>query len=618
MTELGVSILSVLASLFYLQTGAYVLWKNPSMALNRWFFVFTCTLAIWSSGLIIHIPREDQFGGFPLFWLSITGAIFLPPVMFKFFSVLTGIPRFRKVGAWWFRIKLLISIGFFLMAIFGEGLIGQRLERGYIEFGTPFFFFGLAYLIFIIASLVVVFQILIRWRIGLRHPSEKTRANIILIALVVSVFLGLLIDLILPQLGLMPNLNIAHFFGIIWVATMAYGILRLRFFSLTLELSSEKILEHSRQIAFFCSTGCKVLKTNEFTANLLQMPKADIIGKPVSAFFSNSKTIEDMLHKAMQDGKLQKIDSNLITIDGNLVEVSVSATIVLDKFEDSLGVIVFGKDNSETVQLRSEIQMRKNAEQQLGIIGVDLENRIIERTEKLSGLHRELQINMTERLNAEEKIKADILEKELLINEIYDRVKRNMELFIFLLDHGGNSSEEPRVANNPLLNALAQRIKTILLVHQNLYLSTTYSQVDFTSFLNSLITEIYKLNPDSSKITLDIQVNDLLIDYKYAIPLGLIINELLNNAFLHAFDFNKRYLGKNSKPLVSLHLAHEDNHYYLVVKDNGKGMQDDIQIPDLTTNGLPLVSILARHQLNGEIRLQSKEGTSVFVTFPED
>jgi len=617
MTELVVTILSVLASLFYLQTGAYVLWKNPSMALNRWFFVFTFTLAIWSSGLIIHDFREEQFGGFPLFWLSITGAIFLPSVMFKFFSVLTGIPRIRRVGAWWFRTKLAISIGFFLVAIFVEGLIGQRLIRGYIEFGTPFFYFGFAYLVFLLASIIVVFQILFRWRISLRHPSEKTRANLIIIAIVVSVFLGLLIDLILPQLGVIPNLNIAHFFGTIWVATMAYGILRLRFFSLTPELSSEKILEHSRQIAFFCSTECKVVKTNGFTACLLQMPSADIIGKPVSYFFSNSELIENMLHNALQDGKLQKIDSNLITIAGNLVEVSVSATIVLDKFEDPLGVIVFGKDNSETVQLRSEIQMRKNAEQQLGIIGVDLENRIIERTEKLSGVHRELQINMTERLNAEEKIKADILEKELLINEIYGRVKRNMELFIFLLYHGDIATEETRQENNRLFQILAQRIKAMLLVHQNLYLSTTYSQVDFTSFLNSLITEICKLNPDSARITLDIQVNDLLIDYKHAIPLGIIINELLNNALWHAFDFNKENLSKKPNPIVSLHLTHEDNHYYLAVKDNGKGMPENIQIRDLTTNGLPLVSILARHQLNGDIRLQSKEGTSVFVTFPE-
>jgi len=618
MTAFLISILSTVATVLYLQAGGYVLWRNSAILQNRWFFIFTFTLAVWSGGLIIYNPQVSQFDGFPLFWLSIAGALFIPPVMFRFFSIMTGFPRRRKLGVWMFRVKLVISLLFLAIAIFGGSFAGDRLIRGTIFIGGHFFLFGSAYLLFLAATITIVFRLLMQCHQSLQHPSEKNRSRLMIGSLSITVLLVVLVDLALPLTGLIPNLNIAHFFGLIWVAPVAYGILRQQFFSLTPELASERILEHSSQVVFVCSMDQRVVKTNEFTADLLKLPRNKIIGKPVSSFFSNPIVIEDLLQSTWANRNIQKIATSIFIAGEAPIEVNISTSVVRDSFEDLIGIIVFGTDVRETVQLRKEIELRMKAEQQLGIIGAELEKRIADRTEELSVLHRELQVKVAERLAAEEKIKADVSEKVMLINEIYDRVMRNMELFIFLLNLGDRAGSEPRPMTNRLFHNLAQRINTMLLIHQNLYLSTTYSQVDFKSFLHALVKEVCKANPSSGKIKFDISVQDLLLDYNHAIPLGIIINELLNNALWHAFDFDGNNSTHHPQPVITLQLTYEKKQYQLLVKDNGKGLPEKIQISDLSTNGLPLVEILTGSQLNGKFRIESKEGTSVYISFTEE
>lgn len=219
--------------------------------------------------------------------------------------------------------------------------------------------------------------------------------------------------------------------------------------------------------------------------------------------------------------------------------------------------------------------------------------------------------DITDQKKAEEKIRASLREKEALLKEIHHRVKNNMQIICSLLNLQSRHIHDEDMVN--ILRESQNRIKSMALVHEKLYRSEDFSKINFNIYVKTLIREIiHSYGERATKITVDLNIGRLFLGIDTAIPCGLIINELLSNAFNHAFQDRRK-----GRVCISLH-ARTDGQYELDISDNGIGIPPHIT-PDTTESlGLRLVHILAKDQLRGTLELERTNGTAYRILFGDD
>jgi len=216
-------------------------------------------------------------------------------------------------------------------------------------------------------------------------------------------------------------------------------------------------------------------------------------------------------------------------------------------------------------------------------------------------LHISIGVDITERKQAEEKIKASLKEKEVLLQEIHHRVKNNMQVIISLLKlQSGNITDKQYL---DMFKESQNRIKSMALVHEKLYQTKNLADVDFKGYVKSLVISLfrsYKTKPN--KITLKIEVEDVSLGLEKAIPCGLIINELVSNSLKYAFPEERA-----GEIKVAFNPINEDE-LVLEVSDNGIGMPEKLDFRNTKSLGLHLVTILSEDQLHGTIELNRTDG----------
>lgn len=232
--------------------------------------------------------------------------------------------------------------------------------------------------------------------------------------------------------------------------------------------------------------------------------------------------------------------------------------------------------------------------------------------DKDGGIPRILAVveNITQRKIAEQKLKASLREKELLLKEIHHRVKNNMAVIAGMLNLQAASFPDPKIKK--ILKNTHQRIHSMALVHENLYKSSDLAQIDFSRYLPELVKQIFQGTGISDEhITLKVDAGNTFLGVDSAIPLGLIINELVTNAIKHAFSSPNPTNG-----IVEIRLNEIDGGYLLTVSDNGVGLPEDIDSQSISSFGLYLVDLLC-HQLSGELEIHRSGGTTFRITFPK-
>ena len=213
-----------------------------------------------------------------------------------------------------------------------------------------------------------------------------------------------------------------------------------------------------------------------------------------------------------------------------------------------------------------------------------------------------------ERKQAQEKIKAALREKEILIKEVHHRVKNNLQMIYSLLAMQSKRTKGGKTAL--LLRESQNRIRSIALVHERLYRSPDLANIDLAEYIHLLAQNLfYSYGADSDRITLKIDVGNVLMDIDSALPCGLIINELVSNSLRHAFPRNR-----NGTISVELHPNH-DNLIVLTVSDNGVGFAPDLDVRKLDTLGMQLVHALAG-QLGGKLEITGEKGAQFKLKFP--
>lgn len=203
-------------------------------------------------------------------------------------------------------------------------------------------------------------------------------------------------------------------------------------------------------------------------------------------------------------------------------------------------------------------------------------------------------------------IEKALKEREVLLREIHHRVKNNLQVISSIFNMQLKEAQTDEVKK--LINDGQSRMKTMSLIHQKLYQSEKFDAIEFEDYTRGLIGQVNQLyNKENSKIEHVVEASNIHLDIDTAIPLGLILNELLSNSYKYAFG--------NQGGRISIKITKgKAGDYLLTYCDNGKGFPDDFNIEESDSLGLRLVSILAR-QLKGGLDYKKGDGASFHIKF---
>ncbi len=241
-------------------------------------------------------------------------------------------------------------------------------------------------------------------------------------------------------------------------------------------------------------------------------------------------------------------------------------------------------------------------------IYLEVDAKAIKKGKKIVGT-RSYIWDISARKMAEEKLKASLQEKEVLLREIHHRVKNNLQIISSLLNLQSRHIKDE--SSFDLFQESRHRVRSMALVHEKLYRSEDLAKIDFCEYIQSLASHLFmSYGVNSASIELDVDAKDVYLDINTSIPCGLIINELVSNSLKHAFEGRKK--GK-----IRIVLQPEKKGIFkLSVSDDGVGLPQSLDVPKTDSLGLQLVTMLVE-QLHGTLTIERNHGTSFEIVFRE-
>ena len=215
--------------------------------------------------------------------------------------------------------------------------------------------------------------------------------------------------------------------------------------------------------------------------------------------------------------------------------------------------------------------------------------------------------NVTRQHEFTAAIESSLREKEVLLKELHHRVKNNMQVILSMVKLQSKSVKDPHY--HQMFVETQNRVLSMALVHEKLYQSPSLEKINFNEYITSLITSLsHSINVVAHHISYDVDATATYLSLDKAVPCGLLLNEVVSNAFKHAFPDNQR-----GELTVSLHK--QKGHLVLCVADNGVGFPSDFDIEKSTSLGMQLIYALA-NQLHATVAIQVNNGSSFTFTFP--
>lgn len=208
-------------------------------------------------------------------------------------------------------------------------------------------------------------------------------------------------------------------------------------------------------------------------------------------------------------------------------------------------------------------------------------------------------LDITEHVNYENELKKSIEEKTILLQEVHHRVKNNLAVTSGLLYMQRVSTENPEIAS--LLGESERRIKTMTLIHELLYSSSDLSSIPIDEYIVSLVGLIQNSLDPEENIDVKTSSDSFSINVTQAVPCALILNELISNSYKHAFDFE-------DDGRIEIDITQENEVAEFTIKDNGKGIPEDILSDTQSSLGLTIVKTLIR-QVDGTFEIKRENGT---------
>ncbi|WP_027418206.1 histidine kinase dimerization/phosphoacceptor domain -containing protein [Crocinitomix catalasitica] len=305
------------------------------------------------------------------------------------------------------------------------------------------------------------------------------------------------------------------------------------------------------------------------------------------------KRIEDYMQNPQME---YKMEFRFRHKDGSYIWIESKADVILNEKDEV--VRLFGS--------HTDISKRKQAEFGIKNINRNLEQLVKARTSELEETVDKLNKEIQQRVAAEEKIKDAFQVKELLLKEITHRVKNNLQIISSLINLQKNLAQDSE--SIALLGQTANRIQAMALIHEALYTSDEYENVHFQTYIDSLLVNI-SFTFDTSYIKIHTDIDHFTPTLATATIVGMIALELITNAFKHAFPDKP-----NDAQINILIKSKDENHFTLIVSDNGVGFPKELDFNETESLGMQVVVSLTE-QLNGKIELLKEAGTAFQLIF---
>jgi PAS domain S-box-containing protein len=213
---------------------------------------------------------------------------------------------------------------------------------------------------------------------------------------------------------------------------------------------------------------------------------------------------------------------------------------------------------------------------------------------------------ITARKVAEDGLTSSLREKEVLLKEIHHRVKNNLQIISSLLSLQAQSLKEPSLRD--LFVDSQNRVRSMALIHERLYQSRSLANIAFEEYARELVVHLQR-SYSAPGVIASVAPTLILLPIDLAVPLGLILNELVSNALKHAFPGNRE--GR-----ITITLAPErGDRLVLSVSDDGVGMPEGTEIRGAKTLGLQLIDVLAS-QIEAQMEIRREKGTMILLSFP--
>jgi len=336
----------------------------------------------------------------------------------------------------------------------------------------------------------------------------------------------------------------------------------------------------------------RITRFNHAFERLTGKTEKEVIGKHLSILFPESgrQSSLDRVRSTLEGVRMETAEIPILTTSGEIRTVLWnSATLFAEDGKTVIATIAQGLD----------ITIRKKALNALEQLNANLENIVNERTR---ALNEEIQ----QRRQAEATIRASLDEKVLLLREIHHRVNNNLQIIISLIKLQIRAVEDTEMKQ--VLSEMRNRVQAMSLVHEKLYLSKSLSSIDIADYTRFLATQLFAFyGVDHRRIALQTDIEKNQLDIETAIPLGLIINELISNALRHAFPDDR-----TGTITISSHL--EGDLITLIIADDGIGMSPDYDWRGGASLGFRLVNSLV-DQLEGTIEKKNGKGTTFNIIF---
>jgi two-component sensor histidine kinase/HAMP domain-containing protein len=215
-------------------------------------------------------------------------------------------------------------------------------------------------------------------------------------------------------------------------------------------------------------------------------------------------------------------------------------------------------------------------------------------------------IDITSKKLQEIQIKDSLEEKEALLGEIHHRVKNNLTLVLGLIEMQIERQKDELIKAQ--YGEIKNRIYAMSLIHDKMYKSSSFANIDMRDYLKDLVNSISRFNIKASPAQVIFDIDEISVKNKDAVPIALLVNEIVTNAFKYAFN------NLEKQGILEVNFKREENGYRLQIKDNGPGIPEGMDLSKSKSLGFKLINIFAK-QLKGQLKHYNHNGLNFDISF---
>ena len=409
-----ISLAYILALECYVFFGVYIFFlyrktklKNKPQIL---FIILCAAFALWSFGYIFLVSAASREECWFWFKFSLPGFCLFPAILLHFFHSFTGkehILKKFKIPAGLYSIIYLPGIVFIIKGFIGIFTIQDFVLKSYGWEGVHttssiWYVSYLIYYIFYISSCIIM---TILWKNKTKSHREKKQADIIVAAAIVTFFINIIIESILPLLNINIIPRIAQIVTLIWFLGIWYSMVKYKLMILTPKIAADEIMSKILDILILTDPDGKILKVNRQLLILTGFDEKELLGETLSAIFEEWELFKNEFEK-MRNNRFPEnyLSLHLKTKTEAPILTGVSGSAIRDNSDGIIGIVLVAFDKRPTMMLENEIIKRKFAESEMQSLNKGLEEIVDERTRELKMVNEKLRSEMDERKKVSEQL----------------------------------------------------------------------------------------------------------------------------------------------------------------------------------------------------------------------